>query len=372
MKALLLDTGFSAAPILRALKQEGLEVVALGRDARDDLVPQSDSYIEGDYADVGCVVQAFIDVKADIIVPGCTDVSYHSASMAAAELALPGYDDPSVVAILHSKHRFRELCHEVGVPSPRVYQQTSAVLESSRPVIVKPVDSFSGRGVTVLKDPDLENCERAISKAKTASATQTVILEDYIEGQLYSHSAFLHEGRVVVHFSVKEFGFESEFTVDTSFLGGDEHADPLNDMAERIARRVNISNGLIHLQYLLRDQEIFIIELARRCPGDLYAELIRRSTGYDYARAYASCFLGQAPASGPISKDSLHVRRTIKCDDAQPAIEMDLLGGVRSLAYYPIRRPKRTGDDRAAIAILHVEDVAARDRMVSALSKSIM
>ena len=370
MKALLLDTGFSAAPILRALKREGLEVVTLGRDARDDLVPESDSYIEGDYADVSCVVQAFLDLEADIIVPGCTDVSYLSASRAAAELKLSGYDDPAVVAILHSKHHFRDLCRELGVPSPQVYPQMTAALDSGKPLIVKPVDSFSGRGVTVLKDPDLESCERAVLMAKAASATQTVILEDYIEGQLYSHSAFLHHGRVVVHFSVMEFGFESEFTVDTSFLGSDQYAAQLNDMVERIARRVNISSGLIHLQYLLRDQEIFIIELARRCPGDLYAELIRRSTGYDYARAYVSCFLGQTPASGPIGKDSLHIRRTIKCDDAQLAIEMDLLGGVRSLAYYPIRRPKRIGDDRAAIAILQVEDVPARDTIVSALAKS--
>jgi len=370
MKALLLDTGFSAAPILRALKRRGLEVVTMGRDPRDDLVSQSDHYVEADYANTGNVVQAFLDVSADVIVPGCTDVSYLSASRAAAELQLSGYDDPAVVELLHSKNCFRELCHQVGVPAPRVYEATTFAASFGSPVIIKPVDSYSGRGITVLKNPNPETFEKALLMAREASTSKEVIVEDYIEGQLYSHSAFLFKGRVVSHFSVVEFGFESEFTVDTSFLGGDERAEPLNAMVESLARHVGIEHGLMHLQYLLSGPDIFAIELARRCPGDLYAELIKRSTNYDYGEAYVAAFLNQPPSSGPNEWDNMRVRRTIKSKDSQWAVEMKLPEGVRSLAYYPIKRPKRVGDDRVAIAIFHVDDARARDTMMATLSAS--
>ena len=373
MKALLLDTGFSAAPILRALKRRGLEVVTMGRDPRDDLVSQSDHYVEADYANTGNVVQAFLDVSADVIVPGCTDVSYLSASRAAAELQLSGYDDPAAVEALHSKNLFRELCHQVGVPAPRVHEETTFAASSGSPVIIKPVDSYSGRGITVLKNPNPKMFEQALLTATAAStSSREIIVEDYIEGQLYSHSAFLFEGRVVSHFSVVEFGFESEFTVDTSFLGGDQRADLLNAMVESLAQHVGIEHGLMHLQYLLSGQDIFAIELARRCPGDLYAELIRRSTNYDYGEAYVAAFLGQPPPPGPTERDPMHVRRTINSKHSQWAVEMNLPEGVRSLAYYPIKRPKRTGDDRVAIAIFHVDDARARDTMVATLSASTL
>lgn len=64
----------------------------------------------------------------------------------------------------------------------------------------------------------------------------------------------------------------------------------------------------------------------------------------------------------------MHVRRTIKSKGSQWAVEMKLPEGVRALAYYPIKRPKRAGDDRVAIAIFHVDDARARDRMIATLS----
>ena len=342
----------------------------MGRDPNDDLVSESHYYVEADYADIDRVVQAFSDAKADVIVPGCTDVSYLSASEAAVALELSGYDDPAVVEILHSKHYFRALCHEVGVPAPRVYEEKAAPVLPGSPIIIKPVDSFSGRGITVLENSAPEVFERALLKARKVSASSKVIVEDYIEGQLHSHSAFLFEGRVVSHFSVVEFGFESEFTVDTSFLGGDERAEPLNAMVEHIAKRLDIEQGLMHLQYLLSGQDVFAIELARRCPGDLYAELIKLSSNYDYGDAYVAGFLGQPPPSRPSKIDQRYVRRTIKCNDTSCAIDMDMSEGLRSLAYYPIKRPKRAGDDRVAIAIFHVDDALSRDKMLADLSAS--
>ena len=38
----------------------------------------------------------------------------------------------------------------------------------------------------------------------------------------------------------------------------------------------------------------WLIEITRRCPGDLYSKLIELSTGFPYAEAYAKPFLRQS------------------------------------------------------------------------------
>ncbi|MBV8280519.1 MAG: hypothetical protein JO347_00460 [Candidatus Eremiobacteraeota bacterium] len=47
----------------------------------------------------------------------------------------------------------------------------------------------------------------------------------------------------------------------------------------------------MHAQFILDENRPFIVEVSRRCPGDLYSLLIEYSTGYQYAAKYASYFV---------------------------------------------------------------------------------
>ena len=49
----------------------------------------------------------------------------------------------------------------------------------------------------------------------------------------------------------------------------------------------------IHI--IAHGHDYWLIEMTRRCPGDLYSLLIQFSTGYPYAASYVAPFVGREP-----------------------------------------------------------------------------
>ncbi|MCG8055770.1 MAG: ATP-grasp domain-containing protein [Candidatus Thiodiazotropha endolucinida] len=294
-RSLLVDTNRAAVPIYRALRDLGHEVWVVGNRPTETLAKLAQNYTQLDYSDTK-QLGAFVETHGfDYLIPGCTDLSYR----ACAEInqgRYPNIDSLSTTDSINNKHAFREIAEAVGLPVPR--RLTLDQLSEVEAVIVKPVDSFSGRGIRVVHEATADKLTEAQSEASKASNRGETIIEEYIQGQLYSHSAFLHAGRIVADFLVREDCISNPFTVDTSRLADDFPQQTLAAIRQdigRLASTLSLADGLIHTQFICRDNDYWIIEATRRCPGDLYALLIELATGYHYAANYAACFLGDAP-----------------------------------------------------------------------------
>lgn len=294
-RVLLVDTNRAAVPIYRALCEMGHEVWVTGGKPTETLAKLAPNYMELDYSDADRLA-AFIDEKGfDYLVPGCTDLSYQVC----AEInrgRFPGIDTPAHAFAVNSKRKFREVAAALSLPSPRTLTQEQAVAAES--VIVKPVDSFSGRGMTILHAPTDRNLSEAFEAACKASKTGEAIVEEFVQGQLFSHSAFVWDGKVVADFIVQEECTANPFTVDTSRVEPDFPGTMLRSLRADIcllSAKLHMVNGLMHTQFIARGDRYWIIEMTRRCPGDLYSLLIEFSSGYPYAASYAAPFVGKAP-----------------------------------------------------------------------------
>ena len=69
---------------------------------------------------------------------------------------------------------------------------------------------------TVLKNPNIRDINQAFETACDVSKTKDALIEEYIEGQLYSYSAFVQKKKVVAGFFVQEDSTTNPFAVDTS------------------------------------------------------------------------------------------------------------------------------------------------------------
>jgi biotin carboxylase len=310
-KVLLLDTNVASAPLHRYLTGAGFEVHVVGRNPDDFLAKATANYVNLDYSDVEAT-QALVErLGVRFIVPGCNDLSYQTCAEISARRPFPGIDPLDAVRTLMNKREFRRYAAQRDLPAPREIEEGLTV--AGRPVIVKPVDAYSGRGVTALKSPSLDQIQAATALAKRYSASGECIIEEFVEGQLYSHTAFLGEAGVVADFIVEEHGSINPFTVDTSCLIYD--FDPsllrkIRDAIEQIAADLNLRAGLIHTQFITDGQSVWIVEITRRCPGDLYSLLISLSTGFNYAENYVRPFIGQ-PFSGDAPDRKAIMRHTI-------------------------------------------------------------
>jgi len=59
-----------------------------------------------------------------------------------------------------------------------------------------------------------------------------------------------------------------------------------------IATECSLTDGLVHIQCIITEDGPHIIELCRRCPGDLYPDFVNISTGHDYASVVVRSELG--------------------------------------------------------------------------------
>ena len=278
-KVLLVDTNRAAYTIYQSLLARGHEVFVVGGKPNEPLAKICPNFIQLDYSDVGALA-GLIDKKGfDFLVPGCTDVSY---KVCAEENRgrYPGIDSVEATRLINEKSEFRALAGQVGIPVPRVVSFEEALeLES---VIIKPVDSFSGRGISILKNPSRETLAKSYEEACGVSKSREALIEEFVSGQLYSHSAFLQGGDVVADFIVREDCTTNPFTVDTSCVVFDFEPDLLQALrsdACKLFKNLELQNGLIHSQFILGKGRYWVIEVTRRCPGDLYALLIEMSTG---------------------------------------------------------------------------------------------
>jgi hypothetical protein len=292
-KTLLVDTNRAAYPIYNSLVLSGHEVWVVGGNPTEPLAKISPNYVQLDYSDTAKLA-AFVEKKAfDTIVPGCTDVSY-KACAEVSQGRFPGIDSVEATRLINDKAEFRNLAEKLGVSVPNVVSLDEAVRLDS--VIVKPVDSFSGRGISILRHPSREELSKALAVACGMSKTGAALIEDFVDGQLYSHSAFLSKGRVVADFVVREDCSTNPFTVDTScveFYFPVTVQDRLRRDALALVGGLDLRDGLVHSQFILSGDRYWIIETTRRCPGDLYALLIEMSTGYPYGASYTAPFVGE-------------------------------------------------------------------------------
>lgn len=319
-RVLLLDTNIAAGPLLQALKAEGHAVTLAGGNPSDVLARAHPDYVQMDYSDTAATLRLFEAGGFDFLAPGCNDRSYQTCAEIADRRPLPGVDGSAVTRTLNNKGAFRSWAQAVGLPVPRTLGP--AEVHPGVPVIVKPEESYSGRGASILRTPTAAEVSEAQARACAESRSGACVIEEFVEGQLYSHTAFIDRSGVRWDAIVVEYGSANPLAVDTSHLVHDFPAEALQEMrvaAARMQAELDLQPGLLHTQLILGPSGIRIIEVTRRCPGDLYSLLIRLSTGLDYARAYVRPFLGKdfgsLSATGP---GALLLRHTVSSPAGAP------------------------------------------------------
>lgn len=297
-RALLIGSSFSAAPMLFQLRRRGVHVSVCGSLPSDPCHQYGDASFFVDYSKPDALLELVKSEVFDFIVPTCNDYSYMSGAWVAEQMGFPGFDRFYTAQTLHTKDGFRKVTNACGTPAPKATWVNDGVPfdwpDARFPLLVKPVDSFSGRGVTKVQDASALSA--AVRAALDASRSGSAVIEDFVDGDLYSHSAFVRNGEVALDFFVDEFCTVYPYQVNCSNfpskLSADVQARVRAAMNELIAQ-LELVNGLLHTQFICNGSDFWIIECMRRCPGDLYGGLIERSLGVDYTDLFVQPFLGE-------------------------------------------------------------------------------
>lgn len=374
-KVLLIDTAFAAMPIYDYLVKEGFDVWVMGNRSSDALaIHASDRWIQQDYSKVEEVKRHILEHGIEYVVPGCTDVSIETA----LALGINGdiFDDAETYKKLGNKNEFRKICADLDLPSPYVVQIEDFPRKGN--YICKPVDAFSGRGVTVVEGDDVEAVQKAYRDAMEESVTGTAIIESFITGQLHSFSVFIENGKAADFFVAREGSSVNRYAVDTSFVDDSlnpETTDLLKNSIEKMVEHMKLKDGLFHLQFILDGNDPYMIEVSRRHPGDLYSLLIEYSTGYKYAAKYASFFVKKQQNSEVKYQKSI-IRHTVASDTPNDFMSLKFVHPLQTYAFYPLLSlgNKVHANQKTRVGLLFVDagSLEAREHVYNAfISRSV-
>ncbi len=315
---LLCDANFCVLPILKSIKNNKNCIVSVaGSNLNDPAHNIADYSINIDYSNVELLYKHIKENKYDVIVPGCNDRSYLSLAFIADKLNYCGFDNFETVKIIHEKDRFKTFAQKHNYPVAKSVTDIEDVDKLEFPLIIKPIDSFSGKGINVAYS--FEEVYYYFQLAKGSSKLGLAVIEEFKEGSLFSHSAFIKDGKIVIDFFVAEYCTVYPYQVNSSNIATNLNTkvkDGMREWVKKFSQELNLCDGLLHTQFLVNKYNFYILEVTRRCPGDLYSQLIEKSTGIDYAKLYMMPFCGlEIPDKIEANKELFFSRHTVSVED---------------------------------------------------------
>lgn len=300
-KILIVGGSHSEIPLVKAAKELGLYVITTGNQSNGLAHQYSDENYICDYSDNKEIYQLAKKLQIDYICFGAHDLSYFSTVYTASKLGIEVFDDMKTAQILHHKDKFKKFCLEHNILSPKAksFTDENQAMEYTKsitfPCIVKPIDMGGGKGISkITSSTDIEN---SIKNAFKYSKLKIIVIENFFEGSLHSFSTFIVDKKVKFYFEDTEIPCQNNpYGVCTSISPSqniEKVVTTLISETEKISNLLNLKDGLLHMQYLRNNDEIAIVELTRRMPGDMYNIPVETSTGFEYANNIIKIAIGQ-------------------------------------------------------------------------------
>lgn len=207
--------------------------------------------------------------------------------------------------IATNKYLMRCAMKDAGIDGPQFALveedfDKSVLNEFAFPLIIKPVDLSSSRGVMKINTPAEVNA--AIEYAMGWSKAKQAIIEEFVEGPEYSGESIAYAGNYKLLVVTEKSTTGAPHFVETG------HKQPANlepSMLEKVEQTLyraftsmGIRYGAIHPEFrITKEGRICFMEIGARMGGDcIGSDLVPLSTGYDYMGMVISVGCGSAPS----------------------------------------------------------------------------
>lgn len=290
-KLLILNGSHSEIPLITAGKALGFQVITTGNAPKLIGHKFADEYQRADFSDKDNILELAKRLKIDAICSCANDFGILTASYVAEKLGLPGHDPYKITKTVHLKNKFKHFAqqHEIITPKAKIFKgqcENFLFLEDLKlPLIIKPVDLTGGKGITKIESKN--DFFSAMHTAFAASRLKKVVVEEFFEGTMHSMTTFIVNGKVIFHFCDNEFSYLNPFLISTSAAPAVNFnlvKKKLIEQIEKIVCTLSLIDGILHIQYLQREENLQIIEITRRCSGDLYPYPVQYACGIDWGK----------------------------------------------------------------------------------------
>lgn len=306
MKALVLCGGIPQAALIEELRSRGIYTILADMNPNVIARPYADAFYPVSVLDVDAVRKLAEDEKVDFVITACADQVLLIQAQVSEELGLPCYIDFKTARDVSSKELMKKIFVENSIPTSKHVIISKLDIEKLKPLnfplIVKPIDSYSSRGVR--KVFNIEGLKDAFETAVNIGGTKTVIVEEYVEGEEITVDVYIENGEVHILCisNIDKIPGNDRFVICRTRYPAQINESvekKIKDVSARIAKAFGLTNSPMLIQIITDGENISVVEFCARTGGGDKFRLIKQVSHFDVIKAIVDLTLGEKPHVEP-------------------------------------------------------------------------
>ncbi len=302
MKALVLCGGMPQSYLVKELKSRGITVLLADQHENAPAVKYADKFYPVSTLDVDGIREVANREHVDFVISVCADQMLLVAAQVCEELGLPCYIDYETAKNVSSKEYMKQIFVENDIPTARHIVGATFTYDDVKdmryPLVVKPVDAYSSRGVR--KAQNIDDLQAAFDNAIHISRTGTAVIEEFVGGDELSVDIYVENG--IVNILCIRVLDKIPDTDGFVICRGRYPAPLSHEMLNRIqsiAQKIVCAFGLVDTPMLIQikvdGNTVNIIEFCARTGGGIKYRLLPKVSGFDVVKAVLDLTLGKKP-----------------------------------------------------------------------------
>ena len=304
MNALVVAGGQWQVPLIKFLKTKGFIVFVV--DPYDDSlgVLAGDKHIKADVRDVNTILNFIKDVNFDIITTDQSDISVETVAVLCENLNLRG-NAVEIIRKFSNKYLSRKFAKKENIPIPKFSlienkdEVDDFIQKNGLPIILKPCDSQSSRGIHKITSYNLTQISTYINDALLYSKENKCLVESFVDGYEITVEGYCSAGKHKTLAISKKKHFRTGIASSLSYPAYlpkdlEEQIITIND---KYVENSGLIFGITHAEYMINEseKEINLIEIACRGGGTLISSnIIKWVSGFDVYEALYSDLIGKS------------------------------------------------------------------------------
>lgn len=311
MKALVLCGGIPQIALIEDLKSRGIYVLLADMNPKVVAREYADEFFPVSVLDVDTVRDLAKREQVDFVITVCADQVLQVVAQVSEELGLPCYIDFDTAKKVSNKSYMKEVFIKKSIPTSKyVILDTlskEAISNLNYPIIVKPVDSYSSRGVK--KVFSYEELNLAFEEAVSISRTNTAVVEEFFDGDELTVDVYIENGKahILCVSNIDKIGNSDKFVIHRTRHPANISNEvylKVEEVVQRIADAFNLKNSPMLVQLIVNEESISVVEFCARTGGGDKFRLIKKISGFDVVKAVVDLTLGYYPHIDKIEKQN--------------------------------------------------------------------
>lgn len=290
-KLLILGANPETIPLVEIANSMGVKTLVTSNRANDPAKKFAWKACDVDGMDVPGLISLANKEKVDGVLVGVADILVPVYCKICDALNFPCYATNEIVSVFSYKDVFKATCERYGVHGiPEFYLDETLnpndIDKIKFPVMVKPVDGYSGLGCTVCFEKS--ELKSAVEKALEISKSKRFIVEKYMQCEDMGIYYTFKDGYCSASCIYDRYTTNDQPGLARVCLGGtypskhiDEYFTRMHDSAVRLFKEIGIKNGVLMLSAFYEDGEFYVYDTGFRLQGEAPHLLMKAIHGFD-------------------------------------------------------------------------------------------